>query len=648
MHNEEKFINAIRYLGLKSIQAAGNGHIGMTISAAPITYTLYTKFIRINPKNGKWINRDRFVLSGGHGSMSVYPILHMAGLMDLNELKNFKLEDSQTPGHPEYEPKVDNFIDASTGPLGQGFAMGVGMAIAQRHLANLTQNDFPDFFDHYTYVLVGDGDLQEGISYEAQAIAGRHKLDKLIVLHDSNKFQLDSAVSEVSNEDLRKRFESTNWYYQKCSNNPNDIELAIRNAQESGLPSFIEVDTVIAESLDVQNSNKGHHGVIDSESLAKFNSYFGTNFFGWELDPEIYFNFREKVASRGARAYDDWLKLAATYKNSNLDGFKRVEKWLRNDEDYKEHFDLSLISKSSVATRNYLKDFIANLDTKVPNVISLAADIIASCNLKISNDSFTTGGNAFYAGIREFAMAAISNGINLHGALKVISGTFLVFADYMKSAIRLGALMGVPNIFVFTHDSYQVGGDGPTHQPYDQLPMLRAIDNVQVHRPCDELELQQALIEAFSSKRKTNIIILTRQPIPSLTRTRSSEKINKGIYALNQIINPDYVIAASGSELSLAIEIAERLQSTRVVSVPCLDKINKLSEKEKNDLFSARKVLLTLEASSDYKWLLLNRNNQKNLHVGAFSFGKSMDGELLYRKKGFDVDKIVEHLKSNS
>ncbi|MGL5617816.1 MAG: transketolase [Metamycoplasmataceae bacterium] len=646
INNEMKYINAMRYFGLKAIQEAKGGHVGMAISAAPITYTLFTKFINLNHKDGKWINRDRFVLSGGHGSMSLYPILHFAGLLDKQELINFKKANSKTPGHPEFEHEHDNFIDASTGPLGQGFAMGIGMAIAQKFLERKTKTNFPEVFNHYTYIVVGDGDLQEGITYEASAIAGRLQLDKLIVLHDSNKFQLDSDVAQVSIENLKMRFESNNWFYQKVSNDSKDIEKAIINAQKSGKPSFIEVETVIAEGLPSQASFKGHHGVVNDEDLVKFNKHYGTNFNNWEMDKDIYDHFEKLVTQRGSLKFDKWNSDIKEYKSKHPKEFKEVELWMNNKVDFKDIFNQVKFEKNNLATRMYIKDLIENLHEKAQNTLSLGVDVSSSTQIAISNKSFLNGGNALYLGIREFAMAAISNGINLHGGLKVIGGTFLVFADYMKSAIRLGGMMKVPNIFVFTHDSYQVGGDGPTHQPFDQLAMLRAIENVYVYRPCDEIETKYALIEAFDSKMDTNILILSRQNLESFDASRSSIDIKKGAYSLIDCKNPDYVIAASGSEVSLAKAISKELKNTRVVSVPCLDKLINWSKKELESLFKANSALITIEASSDYKWLLIHQNNQKNLHIGAFEFGKSMDGDELYKEKGFDIKKIIAKINS--
>lgn len=647
MTNEfnKKAINAIRYIGLKAIQEAKGGHVGMTISAAPITYTLYTKFINLNPEDGKWINRDRFVLSSGHGSMSVYPILYMAGLMSLDEIKNFKTKDSKTPGHPEFQNEKDNFIDASTGPLGQGLAMAVGMALAQKIANKKTRSNFPKIFQNYTYVVCGDGDLQEGISYEAMAIAGKYKLDKLVVLHDSNKFQLDSSVEEVSIENLQLRIESNNWFYQKCSNNPDDIEKAIVNAHKSNKPSFIEVETVIAEGLTVANSAKGHHGIITDEELNKFQKYHKTNFKDWNIDKEIIDYFKDNVAKRGLKSFKKWETNINKYKTDDKVNFDNIWKFIENKVDYNEFFKGVVIDKQDQATRVYLKQFLAALENKSPFLIATCADLVSSTNIIIGNKNISDGGHNLPIGIREFAMGAIINGLNLYASsFKVIGGTFLVFADYIKSAIRVGALMKLPSIYVFTHDSYQVGGDGPTHQPYDQLAMLRAIENVLVHRPADEEELRESITEAYNSKNKINILILTRQNILSLNIERNKSKISNGAYIVKDAKNVDFVIAASGSEVSLALDVAKKVKNVRVVSVPCLNKAIKMSTKEKCQLFSANKALITIEASSDYSWFALHLEKQKNLHLGAYTFGKSMYGNELYKEKGFKSQLIMDIL----
>lgn len=635
----QKAINAIRYIGLKSIQEAKGGHIGMAISAAPITYTLYTKIMNINVENGKYINRDRFVLSGGHGSMCLYPILYLSGLLNKEEMLNFKKENSKTPGHPEFEKEKNNFIDASTGPLGQGFAMGVGMALAQKHTYNIVKEQFPLMFNNYTYIVCGDGDLQEGVSYEAMAIAGKYNLDKLIVLHDSNKFQLDSSVETVSVENLRLRAESNNWFYLKISNNPLEIEEAINKAKKSGKPSFIEVETTIAEGLGVANSNKGHHGVITNEELEKFNKYYKTNFKDWNIDQDIIDHFKKQVIERSLEFKNSQESIMMEYMKNPK--FREVLLNFSNEQDYQNIFKKVKISNPNQATRVYLKEFLSSLDKEAPFTVATCADVASSTNIKIGNNTILENGQNIPIGIREFAMGAIMNGMSLYG-IKPIGGTFLVFADYIKSAIRLGAMMKLPVVYAFTHDTYKVGGDGPTHQPFDQLPMLRSIENVVVHRPADEEELREALIESYSSKSKTNILILSRQNLKSINL--ENRHIEKGAYEVNDIKDPDYVIAAAGSEVELALEVSKVLPKTRVISVPCLQKAIKLNKEEKIKLFGAKKALLTLEASADMMWLSLHLTNQKNYHLGANSFGKSMDGDVLYKNKGFNVENIVEKI----
>lgn len=643
---ENRAIGAMRYIGLKAIQCAYGGHVGMTISAAPITFTLFTKFINLNPNDGKWINRDRFVLSGGHGSMSLYPIFYLSGIFKKEDIENFKVEDSKTPGHPEFENENDNFIDASTGPLGQGIAMAIGMALAQKHAEKTYEKKFPKLFTNYTYVVCGDGDFQEGISYEAMAIAGKYQLDKLIVLHDSNKFQLDSAVEDVSIENLELRAKSNNWFYIKCSNEPKEIEESILKAQKSKRPSLIEVETVIAEGLSIGNTNKGHHGMVNDEELAKFQKYHQTNFKDWDIDQDIIDYFKKNVSQRGQQSFNDWNNELKKYQNDP--DFKELEIIIGNKFDYENLFNQVNIEKNNLATRVYLRSFLSSLENKNPFAIAACADLASSTNVVIGNKSFINGGQTLSLGIREFAMGAIINGMTLYGCgYRVVGGTFLVFADYMKSAIRLGCLMKLPSIYVFTHDSYLVGGDGPTHQPYDQLPMLRSIENINVYRPANEEELRHTMTLAYNSKEESSAIILSRQNIKSIDVKVNLDDLKKGAYIVQDCKNPDYVIAASGAEVELAIEVAKELKNVKIVSVPCLDNAINLSQTKLKKLFSAKKAFLTLEASSDYKWFKLHLENQKNLHWGAYKFGKSMDGGKLYQDFGFNKKSIIKLLKES-
>lgn len=646
---DKKAIGAIRYIGLKGIQIAGGGHVGMTISAAPITYTLFTRFIKLNPHDGKWINRDRFVLSAGHGSMCLYPIFYLSGIFTKKDIEDFKVKNSKTPGHPEYENKKSNFIDASTGPLGQGIAMGVGMALAEQHARNITKNNDPNLFNHWTYVLCGDGDLQEGISYEAMAIAGKYKLNKLIVLHDSNKFQLDSSVEEVSVENLKQRVESNNWLYLKCSNNPDDIEAAIKQAQKSTKPTFIEVDTIIAEGLSTGNTHKGHHGVITDDDLVIFSRYHGLSFKDWDIDQNIFKYFEKNVVKRGLKEYKKWE--SNFNKRSESKSFEKITQILNNKLSFKKIFKSVKIETNNLATRAYLKPFLNSLNKVYPFVLSACADVTSSTNIRIGDKNIMENGQFIPIGIREAAMGAIMNGISLYGAgFKVVGGTFLVFADYMKPAIRLSGMMKQPVIYIFTHDSYLVGGDGPTHQPYDQIPMLRAIQNVNVYRPADEEELRYCFIDSFNSKNETAVIVLSRQNIKSLGNIQiNEEKMKEGAYIVKDVKNPDYVIAASGSEVQLALSVANELrdEKIKVVSVPCLDKVVNLSESELRKLFKANKCLLTIEASSCFKWSQIYLNGQRNVHLGAYTFGSSMDGGELYEEKGFNKEFIIKLLKDN-
>ncbi len=642
---ENKAINAMRYVGLKSIQAAKGGHIGMTISAAPITFTLFTKFININPNDGKWINRDRFVLSAGHGSLSYYSILYLSGIISKEEMINFKQENSLTPGHPEFENNKSNFIDASTGPLGQGLAMAVGMALAQQQSNIATKNEFDNLFTNWTYVVCGDGDLQEGISYEAMAIAGKYNLNKLIVLHDSNKFQLDSAVSKVSIENLELRVKSNNWFYIKCSNEPSDIENAIKQARLSNKPSFIEVDTIIAEGLTVGNSDKGHHGLVTDEELDKFQLEFGTNFSDWEIDKDVLDYFHSTVIQRNLKNVRKWNDIVNQYKSNP--NFNKLMKIIEGDFDYKSLFKNVFIDKKDQATRVYLKSFLNSLIDVNPFALATCADLASSTNLIIGkNTAILYYGQSLPIGIREFAMGAIMNGFVLYGSwFKIIGGTFLVFADYIKPAIRLGALMKLPTIYAFTHDSYLVGGDGPTHQPYDQLPMLRAIDNVNVYRPADEEEFRYCITESYLSKNKTSILVLSRQNVKSLNINIKKDELKNGAYIVKNCENPDYVLAASGSEVQLALEVSNELSNARVISVPCLNKAIKMNQQELVNMFGAKKALITIETSSDYMWLKLHLSNQRNIHIGAYTFGKSMDGNKLYKDKGFNKEFILSQIK---
>lgn len=649
MHN--KCINAMRMLSLQAIKLAKQGHVGMSMSASPLVYTLYTNHINIAKDEPKWFNRDRFVLSAGHGSLTIYSVLHFCGLLSLDDIKGFKTKHSKTPGHPEYEN--DNYVDASTGPLGQGVAMAVGMAIAEKYLSNKFIN-LKGLIDHYTYAVLGDGDLQEGISYESMSLAGKLKLNKLIFLHDSNDFQLDSKVECVFNEDLKKRMESMNWNYIKVSNHFDSINKAIDNAKQSNKPTFIEVKTIIGEGSNKQNSNKSHSMSLKDEDIVNADKYFKTNHNDFNFDQSIYDYFNNTVIKRGTEEYKKWKNLGKEYAQKFPKEYSTFQKWINNDfGNLKDVILKTQISQQNVATRNYVKDILNYFkESQFDWLISGCADLEAATNIKIGNNNFNsdyTSNNILY-GIREFAMSAITNGILLHSGLKTISGSFLVFSDYMKSSIRLGALMQLPNMYIFTHDSYQVGGDGPTHQPVDQLAMLRSIPNVLVHKPCDEKELMAAFDIALNSKNITNIIILTRHALDS-THNSSYLKTKKGGYIIDDQKDADIVLAGCGSEIDLLFEVKKSLLKqnikAKIVSIPCVQTLLTKKESYLLELFKSKKGLLTIEASSDSTWYKLYKYANNFYHFEAKEFGLSMDGDKLYKMKGFNEKNLISIIKKN-
>ncbi len=646
-----KYVNSMRSLGIQAIMKAGQGHTGMAMSACPITYTLFTKFINISKKNPKWLNRDRFVLSAGHGSMSLYSVLHFSGFISLKEIKNHKQKGSKTPGHPEYSSK--NYIDCSTGPLGQGIGMGVGMAIAQSYLENKFKK-IKSLVSHYTYVLVGDGDLQEGVCYETMSLAGKLNLNKLIVLHDSNDCQLDAKVNDAFNENLELRMKSINWDYIKTSNDPIDIENAIKLAKKNKKPTFIEVKTIIGEGTSEQGSNKAHGLKVDKNEISLFEKYYDIKVRNFKFDKSIYNHFISRVQNRGTKKYNKWIKDLEIAKSKYP---KLVKELLNNFKNKFINIDkiinLDIINKNQ-ATRDYVGQYFQQLyKSKINDTLFGSADLASATkttfNIKNNFNSNKKYPEILY-GIREFGMSSIQNGILLHGGLRSISSTFLSFADYMKSAIRIGAMMELPSSYIFTHDSYQVGGDGPTHQPYDQLPMLRSIQNVYVYRPCNEIETKYVFSNLFSSKNETSIGVFTRQPLNSNHPTDYNKCFMHG-YELYKQSNPDIILCGSGSEIDLLFSVKKELENnnikSRIVSIPCLQKFFNNDNKYISNLLKSKYGVFSIETSSDYLWYKIKDYiDNKHVHFGAYSFGESMDGKKLYEEKGFNKENIINIIKN--
>lgn len=643
-----KYITNLKSLSLQTINFVKEGHTGMSISALNLNYAVYLNHLKISKSHPKWVNRDRFVLSAGHGSMSLYGILHFCGLIPLTDIKRYRQEDSLTPGHPEAEPY--NYIDASTGPLGQGVANAVGMAIAEKYLANRWK-EFPGLIDHHTFCVVGDGDLQEGICYEAMSLAGKLKLEKLIILHDSNKFQIDSSVMMVNNEDLRLRTESQNWYYQKSSNKVEEINECILKAKKQNKPSFIEVDTIIGESTSQAGNNNAHGWAISDEELKFSMSNMGINKFEpFKFDKEIYEHF-EAIITKGEIAFDKWTKLCETFKLKNSKEFAIFENNLNGKflfvDDFKEINDLI----KPEAIKQYLKMYFEQISKEhLKDLISLSADLAKSTNVNINNKSFNEDINSNYimGGIREFALSGIQNGILYHTGLKSIVGTFLSFSDYMKSTIRVGALNKLPSVYIFTHDSYLNGGDGPTHQPFDQLPMLRAIQNVYDFRPADQKELLGSLKLAFSYQQATSVLILAKSATSFISNTNCS-LVYRGAYLIQQ--GSDLTIVASGSEVDLALKSAQIMEeqyniSIKIVSCPSLKLFLEQEGKYINWILESTNGVLAIEASNDNTWYKLNDYISSKISVlQATTYGKSMNGVKLYSQKGFNTQNVINLCK---
>ncbi|GAA5414930.1 transketolase [Ureaplasma ceti] len=645
--NISKYVNAIRSLGLQSIMEAKQGHPGMVVSAAPITYSVYANEVNISVDNPNWINRDRVVLSAGHGSMSLYPILHFCGLLSMEDMKHFRHRFSKTPGHPE--SYVTPFIDATTGPLGQGVSNAVGMAIAEVYLRHEFAK-LPGLIDHYTYCIVGDGDLQEGISYEAMSLAGKLKLNKLIMLHDSNRYQLESSVDMVNIENLQKRVESMGWLYLSCDNNPQNITRCIDIAKRQvHQPCFIEIHTEIGEGLTFADSYEAHGGGIKESEIESFNKHFDCDFDNWTFDKDVYEHFEEKVIKKGTDKYKNWVKLLQYYKLKQPEETEKFIKQARGEfTDWKEVIDINALPKD-VATRAVAGKILEQIQNAgVKDTIILSPDVSKSTSIKFKGEPFNENRHSSYimTGIREFAMSGIQNGILLHRGLRCISSSFMAFSDYFKAGIRLGAISKLPSVYVLTHDSILLGSDGPTHQPVEHLAGLRAMPNVEVLRPCDEVEVYAAFIEAMSSVDTTYCIVLTRQATKSGFKTSVPSALAYGGYLIyNNADNlTNLTILASGSEVALAVKTADFLLenynlTSEVFSVPNLNKF--VQTKDLKTTLDSSVGVFAIEAGNDSMWYRLAIYDSRFTTIEVPGYGHSMDGNVLYNLYGFNPQAIA-------
>jgi transketolase len=655
-------INTIRTLSIDAIEKANSGHPGMPMGAAPMAYTLWTRFMNHNPKNPQWFNRDRFVLSAGHGSMLLYSLLHLSGYdVTMDDLKNFRQWGSKTPGHPEFGHTPG--VEATTGPLGQGIAMAVGMAMAERHLASVYNKENFPVIDHYTYTICGDGDLMEGVSQEAASLAGHLKLGKLIVLYDSNDISLDGELHKSFSESVKDRFLAYGWQYIRVEdgNDLNALAKAIEEAKaDQTRPTMIEVKTVIGYGSPNKAGTSDVHGAplgADELKLTK-EAYKWTFEEDFYVPEEVYARFEEKVVIPGSEKEKEWKAMFAEYKKAFPELGEQLEKAIKGElpEGWDKDIPVYEVG-TSLASRASSGEVLNAIAKNLPSFIGGSADLAGSNKTTIKGDKdFLPGsyeGRNIWFGVREFAMGAAMNGMALHGGLHVFGGTFFVFSDYLRPAIRLAALMGLPVTYVFTHDSIAVGEDGPTHEPIEQLPSLRAMPNLSVIRPADANETAAAWRLAVTSKSTPTALVLTRQNLPTLegTAERAQEGVEKGAYVISPAAKEtaDALLLASGSEVSLAVEAQKVLREegieVAVVSMPSWDRFEVQSAEYKQSVLPKEvKKRLAIEMAASLGWERYVGDEGDILAIDRF--GASAPGSTIMKEYGFTVENVVARVKA--
>ncbi|MCB5018086.1 transketolase [Streptococcus mutans] len=650
-------VNAIRFLGVDAIEKSKSGHPGVVMGAAPMAYSLYTKHLRVNPSQPNWINRDRFVLSAGHGSMLLYALLHLSGFEDISidEIKNFRQWGSKTPGHPEYGHTVG--VDVTTGPLGQGISMAVGLAQAERFLAAKYNREGYPIFDHYTYVIAGDGDFMEGVSGEASSYAAKQNLDKLIVLYDSNDICLDGETNDAFTENVRARYDAYGWHtiLVEDGNNIEAIGLAIEEAKAAGKPSLIEIKTVIGYGAPTKGGTNAVHGApLGAEEATATRKALNWGYAPFEVPQEVYDDFKENVADRGEAAYDAWSNLVGEYRQAYPKEAREVDAIIDGKDPVEiKEADFPVYENGfSQATRNSSQDAINAAADVLPNFFGGSADLAHSNMTYIKADGLQDADHPLNRniqfGVREFAMGTVLNGMALHGGLRVYGGTFFVFSDYLKAAVRLSALQGVPVTYVFTHDSIAVGEDGPTHEPIEHLAGLRATPNLVVFRPADARETQAAWHYALTSQNTPTALVLTRQNL-DVEAGSSFTSVAKGAYVTYET-DSDFntILLASGSEVNLAVKAAKELEAqgekVRVVSVPSTELFDEQSAAYKEVILPnsvRRRVAIEMAASQPwYKYVGLD-----GAVIGIDKFGASAPAAQVIENYGFTVDNVVKVVK---
>ena len=652
MNQSELSIAAIRSLGIDMINKANSGHPGMVLGSAPALYSLFTKELKVFPLHSQWLNRDRFVLASGHASSLLYSLLHLSGFqLTMDDLKQFRQWGSCTPGHPEVE--LTDGVDASSGPLGQGIPMAVGMAMAEAFLASrYNQKDY-DVIDHHTYVLCGDGDMQEGVTYEASSLAGHLSLGKLIVLYDANNVTLDGPLNYSFSEDVKKRYEAMNWQVIKVEDG-NDYEAiakAIKKAKkEIYKPSLIIVNTIIGFGSQNQGTSKVHGAPLGEED-----GQFAKKQYGYEYDPffipdEVYKDFQKNVFNRGKRAYNKWNKMMDSYKEAYPDLYHELFQNINDEYAFDEEaFMQEYQDGISEATRVTSEKLINAIAAQNPTFLSGTADLASSTKTIIKNaERFSCenyGGRNLFFGIREFAMVAIMNGMALHKGIKVAAGGFMVFSDYFKAALRMSSLMKLPIILPLSHDSIAVGEDGPTHQPVEQLAMLRSIPNIQVIRSADAYEMCAAWKKAIETNDRPTALILTRQNVTNFTHATYDDVCHGAYIVSKEKGQLDGILIATGSELELAMKAQESLyqqgHDVRVVSMPSMELFDAQDEAYKEMILPSNiRKRVVIEMACDFGWHKYAGLDGKVISVNQF--GASAPAAVVIEKYGFTVDHLVE------
>ncbi|MCE5131227.1 transketolase [Staphylococcus saprophyticus] len=660
--NKEKdqlAVDTIRALSIDAVEQANSGHPGLPMGAAPMAYTLWTRHLNFNPQSIDFFDRDRFVLSAGHGSALLYSLLHVSGSLELEELKQFRQWGSKTPGHPEF--KHTDGIEVTTGPLGQGFAMSVGMAMAEKHLAGKFNKENANVVDHYTYVLASDGDLMEGISHEAASLAGHNQLDKLIVLYDSNDISLDGDLDKAFSEDVKGRFEAYGWKHilVKDGNDLDAIDKAIEEAKSQDVPTIIEIKTVIGFGAPNKEGSHGVHGAPlgeDERKLALEN---------YGLDPEKRFNvpeevyeiFQQSMLKRANEKEEAWNKLVETYSKDYpelAEEFKLAisGKLPVNYSEALPHFEAG----HSGASRADSGEVIQALSKTVPSFFGGSADLAGSNKSNVKDapdfDKETPEGKNIWFGVREFAMGAAVNGMAAHGGLHPYGATFFVFSDYLKPALRLSSIMGLNSTFIFTHDSIAVGEDGPTHEPIEQLAGLRAIPNMNVIRPADGNETRVAWEVALESEGTPTSLVLTRQNLTTMDLSKETveEGVRKGAYVVFESDKaPEFLLLATGSEVNLAIEAAKDLEAqgkgARVVSMPNWNAFDQQTDEYKESVLpSSITKRVAIEMASPLGWHKYVGTEGKV--IGIDGFGASAPGDLVVEKYGFTKENVLNQIQT--